>query len=150
MFTRSSDSFALATIAIWEMMSSVKIGKPGPLHMPSGTRLVVAMAASLGVLGAGLAPAAHADASDDKFVQLLISDGITHDSVPAAISAARKVCQYMDEGMTPNEVVVDVMNSSSLPDYDAGYFVGAAIRAYCPKYLPPAQPAPPPPPPPPS
>jgi Protein of unknown function (DUF732) len=136
------------------MIRSVKIGKPGPLQMPPGTRIVVAMAASFGVLAAGLAPAAHADANDDKFVQLLISDGITHESVPAAIGAARKVCQYLDEGMTPNEVVVDVMNSSSLPDYDAGYFVGAAIRAYCPKYLPPAVPAPPPaqpaPPPPPS
>jgi hypothetical protein len=131
------------------MMRDVKIGKPGTLHMPSGTRLVVAMAASLGVLGAGLAPAAHADPNDDKFIQLLISDGITHESVPAAIGAARKVCQYLDEGMTPNEVVVDVMNSSSLPDYDAGYFVGAAIRAYCPKYMPPAQDLKPPPPPPP-
>lgn len=132
------------------MMRDVKIGKPGTLHMPSGTRLVVAMAASLGVLGAGLAPAAHADPNDDKFIQLLISDGITHESVPAAIGAARKVCQYLDEGMTPNEVVVDVMNSSSLPDYDAGYFVGAAIRAYCPKYMPPAQDLKPPPPPPPA
>ena len=147
MFNCSSDLLPLAIIAICAMMWSVKTRKPGPPQMPSGIRLVVAMAASLGVLGAGLAPAAHADAQDDKFIQLLISDGITHDSVPAAISAARKVCQYLNEGMTPNEVVVDVMNSSSLPDYDAGYFVGAAIRAYCPKYLPPAQPAPPPPPP---
>ncbi|MCV7426594.1 DUF732 domain-containing protein [Mycobacterium montefiorense] len=99
------------------------------------------MAVSLGVLGAGLAPAAHADANDDKFIQLLVSDGITHESVPAAIGAARKVCEYLSQGMTPNEVVTDVMNSSSLPDYDAGYFVGAAIRAYCPQYMPP--PAPP-------
>ncbi|WAC90564.1 DUF732 domain-containing protein [Mycobacterium sp. Aquia_213] len=123
----------------------MKIGKPGPLRVPSGTRLVVAIAVSLGVLGAGVAPAAHADAADDKFIQLLISDGITHDSVPAAIAAARKVCEYLGQGMSPNEVVIDVMNSSSLPDYDAGYFVGAAIRAYCPQYKPPPEPAPPPP-----
>jgi hypothetical protein len=129
------------------MIRDVKIGKPGPLQMPSGTRLVVAMAVSLGVLGAGVAPAAHADANDDKFIQLLISDGITHDSVPAAIAAARKVCQYLAEGMSPNEVVIDVMNSSSLPDYDAGYFVGAAIRAYCPQYKPPPEPPAPAPPP---
>lgn len=129
------------------MMKNVKIAKPGSLKMPSGTRLVAAMAVSLGVLGAGLAPAAHADANDDKFIQLLISDGITHDSVPAAIAAARKVCEYLAQGMTPNEVVIDVENSSSLPDYDAGYFVGAAIRAYCPQYKPPPEPAPPPAPP---
>lgn len=128
-------------------MKNVKIAKPGSLKMPSGTRLVAAMAVSLGVLGAGLAPAAHADANDDKFIQLLISDGITHDSVPAAIAAARKVCEYLAQGMTPNEVVIDVENSSSLPDYDAGYFVGAAIRAYCPQYKPPPEPAPPPAPP---
>ncbi|CQD07778.1 hypothetical protein BN1232_01386 [Mycobacterium lentiflavum] len=127
-------------------MRNVKIAKPGPVKIPSGTRLVVAMAVSLGVLGAGVAPAAHADANDDKFVQLLIADGITHESVPAAIAAARKVCEYLAQGMTPNEVVIDVMNSSSLPDYDAGYFVGAAIRAYCPQYKPPPEPAPPPPP----
>jgi hypothetical protein len=132
------------------MIRDVKIGKPGPRHMPSGTRLVVATAVSLGVLGAGVAPAAHADANDDKFIQLLISDGITHESVPAAIGAARKVCQYLAEGMSPNEVVIDVMNSSSLPDYDAGYFVGAAIRAYCPQYKPPPEPPAPPAPPPPS
>lgn len=126
-------------------MRDVKIGKPGPLHTPSGTRLVAAMAVSLGVLGAAVAPAARADATDDKFIQLLISDGITHESVPAAIAAARKVCEYLAQGMTPNEVVIDVMNSSSLPDYDAGYFVGAAIRAYCPQYKPPPEPAPPPP-----
>lgn len=127
------------------MIRDVKIGKPGPLKVPSGTRLVVAMALSLGVLGAGVAPGAHADANDDKFIQLLISDGITHESVPAAIAAARKVCEYLSQGMTPNEVVIDVMNSSSLPDYDAGYFVGAAIRSYCPQYKPPPEPAPPPP-----
>lgn len=121
------------------MIRRVKIGKSGTLNMPSGTRIVVAIAASLGALGAGLAPAAHADANDDKFIQLLISDGITHDSVPAAISAAKKVCEYLQQGMSPNEVVVDVMNSSSLPDYDAGFFVGAAIRSYCPKYMPPSQ-----------
>jgi Protein of unknown function (DUF732) len=130
------------------MITDVKIGKPGPLHVPSGTRLVVAMAVSLGVLGAGVAPAAHADAADDKFIQLLISDGITHDSVPAAIAAARKVCEFLAQGQTPNEVVIDVMNSSSLPDYDAGYFVGAAIRAYCPQYKPPPEPPAPPAPPP--
>ncbi|GKU55999.1 hypothetical protein NJB14197_18660 [Mycobacterium montefiorense] len=123
------------------MIRGVKIGKPGPRYVSSGTRIVVAMAVSLGVLGAGLAPAARADANDDKFIQLLVSDGITHESVPAAIGAARKVCEYLSQGMTPNEVVTDVMNSSSLPDYDAGYFVGAAIRAYCPQYMPP--PAPP-------
>ncbi|WP_260860361.1 DUF732 domain-containing protein [Mycobacterium tilburgii] len=117
----------------------MKIGKSGTPYMPSGTRIVMAVAASLGVLGAGLAPAAHADATDDKFVQLLISDGITHESVPAAISAAKKVCEYLQQGMSPNEVVIDVMNSSSLLDYDAGFFVGAAIRSYCPKYMPPPQ-----------
>ncbi len=38
--------------------------------------------------------------------------------------------------MTPNEVAYDVLNSSSMPGYHCGYFVGAAIDAYCPQYRP--------------
>jgi len=46
------------------------------------------------------------------------------------------VCQKLDDGMTPNEVANDVLNSSSMPAYHCGYFVGAAIKVYCPKYTP--------------
>ena len=36
--------------------------------------------------------------------------------------------------MTPSDVASDVLNSSVMPAYHAGYFVGASIKAYCPQY----------------
>lgn len=38
--------------------------------------------------------------------------------------------------MTPDQVVADVLNSSNLPAYHAGYFVGVSIKEYCPQYAP--------------
>jgi hypothetical protein len=37
--------------------------------------------------------------------------------------------------MTPTDVAGDVLNSSVMPAYHAGYFVGASINAYCPQYM---------------
>lgn len=91
----------------------------------------------------GTAATAHADVADDKFLALLRSDDIEHESAAAAIAAGHKVCDYLDSGMTTNEVAKDIENSSNgaLPDYDAGFFIGAAIKAYCPRDMPPPQPA---------
>ena len=67
----------------------------------------------------------------------LKSEGITdHVSPSHAIDAGHMVCQKLSDGMTPNEVAYDVLNSSSMPGYHCGYFVGAAIDAYCPQYRP--------------
>jgi hypothetical protein len=38
--------------------------------------------------------------------------------------------------MTPNQVAADVLNSSNMPAYHSGYFVGASIKEYCPQYTP--------------
>jgi hypothetical protein len=46
------------------------------------------------------------------------------------------VCQKLDGGAKPSDVASDVVNSSSMPAYHAGYFVGAAIKVYCPQYMP--------------
>ncbi len=97
-------------------------------------RLLVAMAvALLGPLGA--VSTAHADTKDDQFLALLKSAGITdHVSPQHAIEAAHTVCQKLDDGMTPIDVANDVLNSSSMPAYYCGYFVGASIKLYCPQY----------------
>jgi hypothetical protein len=92
------------------------------------------VAALLGPLGA--ASTAHADPADDAFLGMLRSDGITHDSPQAAIEAGRKVCEYLGQGKTLEQVVYEVVFSSHLPAYDSGYFVGASARAYCPQYAP--------------
>jgi Protein of unknown function (DUF732) len=98
------------------------------------TRLmVVVVAFLLGPLGA--AAAAHADTNDSKFLATLKSVGITdHVSPSHAIAAAHTICQKLDDGMTPTEVATDVLNSSNMPAYHSGYFVGASIDAYCPQY----------------
>ena len=98
------------------------------------TRLLAAMAvALLGPLGA--VPTAHADTKDDTFLASLKAEGITdHLSAQHAIEAGHTVCQKLDSGLTPTEVASDVLNSSVMPAYHAGYFVGASIKAYCPQY----------------
>lgn len=98
-------------------------------------RLLVVTIALLGPLGT--VATAHADNNDDRFLSELQSEGITdHISPSHAILAAHIVCQKLDSGMTPTEVAYDVLNSSSMPGYHSGYFVGAAIDAYCPQYRP--------------
>ena len=44
------------------------------------------------------------------------------------------VCVKLDNGMSPSDVANDVLNSSSMPAYHYGFFVGAAIDAYCPRH----------------
>jgi hypothetical protein len=97
--------------------------------------LVAVVVALLGPVGA--AATAHADTNDDKFLKALKSEGITdHVSANHAIEAGHMVCQKLDQGMTPNQVAADVLNSSSTPAYHAGYFVGVSIKEYCPQYAP--------------
>ena len=100
------------------------------------TRLLVAVAVALiGPLGA--VSTAHADTADNNFLAMLKSEGITdHISPQHAIEAAHSVCQKLDEGETPTAVANDVLNNSAMPAYHCGYFVGAAIKAYCPQYTP--------------
>ncbi|HWF28574.1 MAG TPA: DUF732 domain-containing protein [Mycobacterium sp.] len=99
-------------------------------------RLLLAVAvALLGPLAA--VSTAHADTKDDKFISILKTEGITDHVSPAhAIEAGHTVCQKLDGGASPSDVANDVVNSSSMPAYHCGYFVGAAIKVYCPQYMP--------------
>lgn len=97
--------------------------------------LVAATVALLGPLGA--VAIAHADTNDSKFLNALKAEGITdHVSPDHAIAAGHMVCQKLDQGSTPNQVAADVVNSSNMPAYHAGYFVGVSIKEYCPQYMP--------------
>ena len=100
------------------------------------TRLLVAVAVALiGPLAA--VQTAHADTNDSKFLALLNSEGITDHIAPShAIEAAHSVCSKLDSGQTPTQVANDVLNSSTMPAYHCGYFVGAAIKVYCPQFTP--------------
>lgn len=44
------------------------------------------------------------------------------------------MCHELDMGQTPEQVANNVLSSSTLDSYHAGYFVGVSIKAYCPKY----------------
>jgi hypothetical protein len=101
------------------------------------------MAAAVALIApVGAVSTAHADTNDNKFIALLNSEGITdHVSPSHAIAAGHSVCEKLDGGETPTQVANDVLNSSTMPAYHAGYFVGAAIKVYCPKYMPEEGPA---------
>ena len=66
----------------------------------------------------------------------LKSEGITdHISPKHAIEAGHTVRQKLDNGQTPAQIANDVLNSSEMPAYHSGYFVGASINLYCPQYM---------------
>ena len=98
----------------------------------SAARLVLVISL-FGPLGAA-ASSAHADATDDAFTAALTSKGITFESPQAAIIAGHEVCDELDLGRTPVQVATDVTKNSNLGGYHAGYFVGLAMRTYCPKH----------------
>ena len=50
--------------------------------------------------------------------------------------AGHTVCQKLDNGQTPTQVANEVLDSSVMPAYHSGYFVGASIKLYCPQYTP--------------
>src|SRR6202000_2665882 len=93
------------------------------------------------VVAALLAPfatvsTAHADTVDAKFLSLLKSEGISdHVSADHAIQAGHEVCQQLDGGKSPSDVANTVLNSTEMPAYHLGDFVGAAIKVYCPQYV---------------
>ncbi|MCV7076328.1 DUF732 domain-containing protein [Mycobacterium szulgai] len=96
---------------------------------------LLAVAALLASLGPLAVATAHADTTDDKFLAQLRAEGITdHVSAAHAIEAGHFVCVKLDNGMSPNDVANDVLNSSNMPAYHSGYFVGASIDAYCPRH----------------
>jgi len=77
---------------------------------------------------------AHANPNDERFLASLRSQGITYVSPEVGISAGHTACTELDQGKTPTQVAQDVINSSNLDGYHAGYCAGASIGAYCPKY----------------
>jgi hypothetical protein len=104
---------------------------PRPVRsLSSGPVLVVALLCLAGVTP----PTAHADSVDDQFLNAVKAHGINFSASQNALLAAHQVCDELDSGRQKSDVVNDVMNSSSLDGYHAGYFVGASIAAFCPRH----------------
>jgi hypothetical protein len=83
---------------------------------------------------ASVAPIAHADATDDAFLSALRAKGIHFGSPDKAFIAGHEVCDELANGKTAVQVASTVQSNSDMDGYHAGFFVGAAIRAYCPQF----------------
>jgi hypothetical protein len=111
-------------------------------HVHSPSRVLSLLAACV-VLVVALLAASTADADpadvDAKFLAALDTRGITYAPPEVMIAAGHVACTELDKGETPAQVAQDVMKdaltSSNLDAYHAGFFVGASIAAYCPKYV---------------
>lgn len=82
-------------------------------------------------------PAAHAagDGVDDRFLAALKAKGIKFDSSQTAIINGHEVCDELDMGRQKPDIANDVVTNSGLTSYQAGFFVGVSVAAYCPRYL---------------
>lgn len=79
---------------------------------------------------------------DDAFITVIRQDGLFPTADDAdLVDIGQKACSALDTGNSYLTVVNITMTSGDLTAYDAGYFVGAAIAAYCPQdaYLVPGQ-----------
>jgi len=81
-----------------------------------------------------MAPAARADAIDSAFLQAIKAKGINFTTPQAAVVAGHEVCDELDLGRQKTDIASDVKSFSNLDDYRAGFFVGASVAAYCPRY----------------
>ncbi|MCA2243525.1 MULTISPECIES: DUF732 domain-containing protein [Mycobacterium] len=112
-------------------MTSTQMRKPGRAR----SLLAIGVAPVAGLLGALSTPAsAHATSADEAFLAALKAKGINFESPEAVVNSGHTVCHQLDSGQTPEQVANNVLSSSSLDGYHAGYFVGVSIKAYCPKY----------------
>lgn len=104
--------------------------------MSATTRILRGLGAVVTLLGvaAEACPAACADAVDNAFVAAVKNKGIQFASPQAAIIAGHEVCDELDLGKQKSDIANEVMTNSNLDGYRAGYFIGASVAAYCPRY----------------
>jgi hypothetical protein len=65
-------------------------------------------------LATGLAAPAYAEETDDIFVSVLDSEGISYPSAEEAVLVANGVCVYMSEGNSLEDAVSEVMKQTGL------------------------------------
>lgn len=79
-------------------------------------------------------PVVHADAVDSTFLSALNDKGIQFASAQSAVLAGHEVCNVLDGGRPKGDVVSEVMQSTQLDGYHAGFFVGLSVSAFCPRH----------------
>jgi hypothetical protein len=112
-------------------MTSTRLRVRSPSLLVRAARVV--LVGALSSLAAA-APIAHADASDDAFLGALTSKGIHFGSPDKAFIAGHEVCDELGTGKSPAQVASTVQSNSNMDGYHAGFFVGVAIKAYCPQH----------------
>jgi hypothetical protein len=94
---------------------------------------LVLLVALLGLADVSI-PTARADAVDNAFVNAVKAHGIDFASPQAALIAGHEVCDELDGGRQKPDIASTLMTNSNLDGYRAGFFVGASIAAFCPRY----------------
>jgi hypothetical protein len=84
-------------------------------------------------------PPAHADATDDQFVNALAAQGITGDR-GTIIAAGHTVCVDVaplatGRGKSKGAQLDEVMNALNVGPYEAWFVISTAKDIYCPQYL---------------
>lgn len=88
-----------------------------------------------GVLMTGaLAAPAHADQTDDAFINLLNQRGVPYDSPAEAIRLAKSTCNILGKpgGKQVERAIKNAQTKSGLPIEQLQYLIGGAVAAYCP------------------
>jgi hypothetical protein len=96
----------------------------------------VTLAAGIGAAALAGAGAANAINPDRAFLDDIAGVGISYTSDKDAVSDGKLVCQRLDQGADPNDVLADYRTAS--PDVSvkqAKGFILAAAGAYCPEHL---------------
>lgn len=98
-------------------------------------RRIIALCAMLVITGtaaAAVCAPARADTTDEVFLLTLDRQGIGYPSRAYALRAGRSVCADLDAGLPVNAAVLTLARVSYLSLYEAGFFVGASVAAFCP------------------
>jgi Protein of unknown function (DUF732) len=100
-------------------------------------RITAAVTPALGAAAVGLAlataGAAAASTTDDAFVAQLNSHGISVGTPQQTVNQGRQVCAGMAAGKNAAVMALETLGRTNLTPRQAGFFVGAAAKAYCPQ-----------------
>ena len=98
-----------------------------------GTKRSIPYAVLLFVAELLSAAPASADPNDGAFVDALAKGGIVLRDDNAAIAMAHTVCAGLDQRAKTSLLAMKLMKDTDLSMKQSGYFIGAAISAYCPQ-----------------
>lgn len=97
-------------------------------------RLLLTLTSPIAMIG--IAVPAYADDNDQQFLAELRQSGITYQDPDRAITAAKSVCQLVDEGKSDAEIVTELQSRNpAFQGMGAAKFTTLAAAHYCPKYL---------------